>query len=112
MIAFLYTLIRWIYICRVSSPTSSTTTTELVVTTSGQSSSQQTNDDAQNRLGKRKFSLSQYKEHKRLKSNEPNDFSLGDVDMRIQTKVRSILTIIQRIISMKLYPLFSRLRHL
>jgi len=71
---------------KVSSPTSSTTTTESVVTTSGQSSSQQTNDDAQNRLGKRKFSLSQYKEHKRLKSNEPNDFSLGDVDMRIQNK--------------------------
>ena len=53
-------------------------------------SHQQANDDAQNRSGKRKFSLSQYKEHKRMKSTEPNDFSMGDVDMRIQTKVRTV----------------------
>jgi hypothetical protein len=42
----------------------------------------QTSDELNSQQGKRKFSLSQYKEHKRLKSNELQN-SLTDTDMRI-----------------------------
>ena len=48
----------------------------------------QSNDEFNSQQGKRKFSLSQYKEHKRLKSNELSQNSLTDTDMRINHQVR------------------------
>ena len=52
----------------------------------------QSSDELNAQQGKRKFSLSQYKERKRLKSNELPQDSLADTDMRInnagQSKVR------------------------
>jgi hypothetical protein len=45
----------------------------------------QLNDDLNSQQGKRKFSLSQYKEHKRIKSNESIQSPLTDTDMRINT---------------------------
>jgi hypothetical protein len=45
----------------------------------------QTSDEFNSQQGKRKFSLSQYKERKRLKSNELQQDSLADTDMRINT---------------------------
>jgi hypothetical protein len=42
----------------------------------------QSSDELSSQQAKRKFSLSQYKEHKRLKSNEVQN-SLADTDMRI-----------------------------
>lgn len=54
------------------------------------------NDESNSQQGKRKFSLSQYKEHKRLKSNDLTSNYSGDVDMRIPPpetiKVRSPFT--------------------
>lgn len=53
----------------------------------------QSSDELNAQQGKRKFSLSQYKERKRLKSNEPPQDSLADTDMRMnhlgQSKVRT-----------------------
>jgi hypothetical protein len=43
----------------------------------------QSSDELNAQQGKRKFSLSQYKERKRLKSNELQQNSLADTDMRI-----------------------------
>ncbi len=43
------------------------------------------NDELTSQKGKRKFSLSQYKEHKRLKSNDIIQDCSGDIDMRINT---------------------------
>ena len=44
----------------------------------------QSSDESNLQQGKRKFSLSQYKEHKRLKSNEiQQPSSLEDTDMRV-----------------------------
>lgn len=43
----------------------------------------QTSEEANAQQGKRKFSLSQYIERKRLKSNEPQQSALTDTDMRI-----------------------------
>lgn len=51
-------------------------------------SNDSTNVDSQLQQGKRKLSVSQYKEHKRLKSNEIAENASGDVDMRIPYKVR------------------------
>ena len=51
--------------------------------TSNCSPTQQTNTDSNNQQGKRKFSISQYQEHKRLKSTESPVNYAGDVDMRI-----------------------------
>lgn len=57
--------------------------TETAETKINCSPTQQSNDESNSQQGKRKFSLSQYKEHKRLKSNDsPTNYS-GDVDMRI-----------------------------
>jgi len=41
------------------------------------------NDEFNSQQGKRKFSLSQYKEHKRLKSNDITQNCSADIDMRI-----------------------------
>jgi len=45
----------------------------------------QMNDDLNPQQGKRKYSLSQYQEHKRLKSNDIVQNSSADIDMRINT---------------------------
>ena len=53
----------------------------------------QSSDELSAQQGKRKFSLSQYKEHKRLKSNEIQGNTLADTDMRLihmeNSKVRT-----------------------
>lgn len=53
----------------------------------------QSSDELNGQQGKRKFSLSQYKEHKRLKSNEVQSNTLADTDMRLihmeNSKVRT-----------------------
>ncbi|CAF1593170.1 unnamed protein product [Adineta ricciae] len=49
----------------------------------------QTSDELNAQQAKRKFSLSQYKERKRLKSNEMPQNSLEDTDMRIQNTGQS-----------------------
>ncbi len=51
-------------------------------TKSGMPLNRQSSDELSSQQAKRKFSLSQYKEHKRLKSNEVQN-SLADTDMRI-----------------------------
>jgi hypothetical protein len=51
-------------------------------TKSGITLNRQTSEELNAQQGKRKFSLSQYKEHKRLRSNELQN-SLADTDMRI-----------------------------
>ena len=51
------------------------------------------NSDNQPQEGKRKLSLSQYKEHKRLKSSDISDNVSTDVDMRVYAKVRYYLLI-------------------
>jgi hypothetical protein len=43
------------------------------------------NDEFNSQQGKRKFSLSQYKEHKRLKSNDITQNCSADIDMRMNT---------------------------
>jgi hypothetical protein len=48
----------------------------------------QTSDELNSQQGKRKFSLSQYKERKKLKSNELQQNCLTDTDMRITSKVK------------------------
>jgi hypothetical protein len=45
----------------------------------------QLNDELNSQQGKRKYSLSQYQEHKRLKSNDIVQNSSADIDMRIST---------------------------
>jgi hypothetical protein len=45
----------------------------------------QLNDELNSQQGKRKYSLSQYQEHKRLKSNDVVQNSSADIDMRINT---------------------------
>ena len=54
----------------------------------------QSSDELNAQQGKRKFSLSQYKEHKRLKSNEVQHNTSADTDMRINntgnSKVRTV----------------------
>jgi hypothetical protein len=53
------------------------------------SPNRQLNDELNSQQGKRKFSLSQYKEHKRLKSNDIVSNSFTDIDMRMDNnKVR------------------------
>jgi hypothetical protein len=54
-------------------------------TKSNLSSNHPSNDDSNSQSGKRKFSLSQYKEHKRSKSNDTIQNCAADVDMRIHT---------------------------
>ncbi|UJR22385.1 hypothetical protein I4U23_025446 [Adineta vaga] len=49
----------------------------------------QSSDDLNSQQGKRKFSLSQYKERKRLKSNEVPQNSLEDTDMRVHNMGQS-----------------------
>jgi hypothetical protein len=60
-------------------------------TKSGMTLNRQTSDELNAQQGKRKFSLSQYKERKRLKSNELQQNCLTDTDMRITSKVRHVL---------------------
>ena len=64
----------------VPSPPSTEMNESLPTTKTGVPLNRQSSDEANGQQGKRKFSLSQYKEHKRLKSNE---IQLGDTDMRI-----------------------------
>jgi hypothetical protein len=45
----------------------------------------QSSDELSSQQAKRKFSLSQYKEHKRLKSNDFTPNCSADIDMRINT---------------------------
>ena len=49
----------------------------------------QSSDELNSQQGKRKFSLSQYIERKRLKSNELQQNCLTDTDMRINNMVLS-----------------------
>lgn len=60
----------------------SSSTTNQQTIKSGTTLNRQSSDELNSQQGKRKFSLSQYKEHKRLKSNEIQN-SLADTDMRI-----------------------------
>ncbi|CAF4012576.1 unnamed protein product, partial [Adineta steineri] len=55
------------------------------ISTTKMNSSSPPSEDLNSQQGKRKFSLSQYKEHKRLKSNDPIQNSSADIDMRITT---------------------------
>jgi hypothetical protein len=64
----------------LSSPSSQVSKTE-----SNLSSNHHSNDDSNSQSGKRKFSLSQYKEHKRSKSNETTQNYTADIDMRMHT---------------------------
>jgi hypothetical protein len=50
---------------------------------SGIALNRQSSDELNAQQAKRKFSLSQYKEHKRLKSNEIQHNTSADTDMRI-----------------------------
>ncbi|CAF4441641.1 unnamed protein product, partial [Rotaria sp. Silwood2] len=60
------------------SPTSTNSQTKMNISINRQSS-----DELNSQQGKRKFSLSQYIERKKLKSNELQQTSLADTDMRI-----------------------------
>ncbi|CAF3708683.1 unnamed protein product, partial [Adineta steineri] len=64
-----------------SSPPPTPTATQPIK--SGVTLNRQTSDELNSQQGKRKFSLSQYKERKRLKSSELQQDSLADTDMRI-----------------------------
>ena len=66
-----------------SSPQMNDSMSQVANTKSNSSSNQTSNNDPNSQSGKRKFSLSQYKEHKRTKSNDPVQNCTGDVDMRI-----------------------------
>lgn len=61
----------------------------------------QSSDELNAQQGKRKFSLSQYKEHKRLKSTEIQSNTLADTDMRLihmeNSKVRTSVICQQKI---------------
>lgn len=71
----------------------------------------QSSDELNAQQGKRKFSLSQYKEHKRLKSNEVQGNISGDTDMRLthmeNSKVR-ILSIFQQTIFTNIFSRHHR----
>jgi hypothetical protein len=54
-------------------------------TSSSASPTHQLNDELNSLHGKRKFSITQYREHKRLKSNDIVQNSSADIDMRVNT---------------------------
>jgi hypothetical protein len=70
-----------------SSPTQTTDSisSQVLDTKANLSSTSHSNDEFNSQQGKRKFSLSQYKEHKRLKSNDFTPNCSADIDMRINT---------------------------
>jgi exo-beta-1,3-glucanase (GH17 family) len=68
-----------------SSPQLNDSMSQVANTKSNSSSNHSSNNESNSQSGKRKFSLSQYKEHKRTKSNDTIQNCTGDVDMRINT---------------------------
>ncbi len=82
MCIYLYLFIYFRPNSSVPSPPSEINESSSQQTKSGISFNRQTSDELNSQQAKRKFSLSQYKEHKRLKSNEIQS-SLADTDMRI-----------------------------